>query len=342
MNHTVLVTGGAGYIGSHTCVCLLEAGYDIVVVDNFSNSSLSAIENIKKIANRDFAFYQLDCLDRKGLDKVFKENKIDAVIHFAAAKAVGESVHTPLHYYNNNLGSLINLLEAMNANAVSNIVFSSSCTVYGQPEALPVTETTPFAAASSPYGNTKNVCEAILRDSAYAYEHLSVISLRYFNPIGAHPSALLGELPLGVPSNLLPFITQTVAGLRESLSVFGDDYGTPDGTPIRDYIDVVDLASVHVVAVARLLKNENKSDCEAFNVGTGSGYSVLELIQLFEKATGKKVPYKITGRREGDIEKIWADSSYTEKELGWTASRKIEDTLLAAWNWEKKLRNIND
>lgn len=342
MKKTVLVTGGAGYIGSHTAVELINAGYHIVVVDNLSNSKRSAIDNIQKITGCEFPFYQIDCLDKQDLDKVFKDNQIDAVIHFAASKAVGESVTIPLKYYNNNLGSLITLLGLMRDNKVSNIVFSSSCTVYGQPEILPVTENTPFAAPASPYGNTKNICESILKDTTHAHKDINAISLRYFNPIGAHPSALIGELPLGIPSNLLPFITQTVAGLRECLSVFGDDYNTPDGTPIRDYIDVVDLAKVHVVAVSRLIASQNKSNCEAFNVGTGSGRSVLELIQIFEKATGKKVPYKIVPRREGDIEKIWADASFTQTELGWKSERKIEDTLLSAWNWEKHLRGIEE
>ena len=338
MNKRVLVTGGAGYIGSHTVVELIESGYDVVIVDNLSNSERAAVDNIAKIVGREIPFYEVDCLDKQNFDKVFKSHKIDAVIHFAAAKAVGESVQNPLHYYHNNLGSLVSLLELMRENGVENIVFSSSCTVYGQPEKLPVTEDTPFAEAESPYGNTKHICEHILRDATHAHEDLKAISLRYFNPIGAHPSALIGELPRGVPSNLLPFITQTVAGLRECLSVFGDDYNTPDGTPIRDYIDVVDLAKVHVVAVGRLIRGENKSRSEAFNVG--SGRSVLELIGLFEKATGRKVPYKIVGRREGDIEKIWADSSYTTKELGWKAERNIEDTLAAAWAWECNIRGI--
>lgn len=340
MKRTVLVTGGAGYIGSHTVVELVNAGYKAVIVDNLSNSQRSAVDNIQKITGTQIPFYEIDCLDKDKLDKILKDNKIDAVIHFAASKAVGESVNIPLQYYNNNLGSLITLLTLMRDNGVDNIVFSSSCTVYGQPEVLPVTETTPFAPPTSPYGNTKNVCESILKDTTHAYKQINAISLRYFNPIGAHPSALIGELPNGVPSNLMPFITQTVAGLRECLSVFGDDYNTPDGTPIRDYIDVVDLAKVHVVAVSRLIEGQNKSNCEAFNVGTGSGRSVLELIQIFEKATGKKVPYKIVPRREGDIEKIWADASYTQSELNWKAEREIGDTLRAAWNWEKNLRGI--
>ncbi len=342
MKKTVLVTGGAGYIGSHTAVELINAGYQVVIVDNLSNSEASAVENIKKITGTEVKFYELDCLDSNNFDKVFKENNIDAVIHFAAAKAVGDSVKTPLHYYHNNLGSLITLMELMRENGTQNLVFSSSCTVYGQPEQLPVTEDTPFAKPTSPYGNTKNVCEKIIEDSTHAYDNVKAISLRYFNPIGAHTSALIGELPIGVPSNLLPFITQTTAGLRDCLSVFGDDYNTPDGTPIRDYIDVIDLAKVHVVAVTRLIEGKNKKSCEAFNVGTGAGRSVLELINLFEKATGKKVPYKIVPRREGDIEKIWADSSYTENELGWKAERDIEDTLRAAWNWEKQLRGIKE
>ena len=340
MKECVLVTGGAGYIGTHTTVELIEAGYDVVVVDNLSNSEQSAVEGVRRITGAKIPFEQVDCDDRAQLSTVFDRYKFNSIIHFAASKAVGESVEKPLLYYRNNLTSLMNVLDLMREKGVRNIVFSSSCTVYGQPEVLPVTEQTPRQAATSPYGNTKQICEDILRDTVAAYKSLYGIALRYFNPIGAHPSAQIGELPKGVPGNLVPFITQTAAGVRSCLSVFGDDYNTPDGSAVRDYIDVVDLARAHVVAVGRMVGGRSRSNYEYFNIGTGTGRSVLELVAAFEKATGVKVPHKIVGRRAGDIEKIWADTSYANNELGWKAVRPIEDTLASAWAWEKHLRGI--
>lgn len=341
MTQKILVTGGTGYIGSHTVVELQEAGYEVVVVDDLSNSSKDVLDNIETISGKRPAFEQFDLADAAKTDDFFSRNQnIAAIIHFAASKAVGESVQIPLHYYRNNLVSLMNILECQRKYKIANIVFSSSCTVYGQPDKLPVTESTPRKDAESPYGNTKRVNEDILNDSIKAYPELKGIALRYFNPIGAHPSALIGELPLGVPQNLVPFITQTAAGLREGLSVFGDDYDTPDGSAIRDYINVVDLAKAHVVAIRRLLENKNKAGYEVFNLGTGNGYSVLEILKGFEKATGVKLNYKIVPRRAGDIEKIWADTTYANEELGWKAGVGLEETLLSAWNWEKRIRGI--
>ena len=336
----VMVAGGAGYIGSHTTVELVEAGYDVVIVDNLSNADISAVEGVRKITGTEIPFEQVDCCDRAALDKVFSKYHFDAVIHFAAFKAVGESVNKPLEYYRNNLDSLMTVLETMLAHGVPNIVFSSSCTVYGQPDKLPVTESTPRQAATSPYGNTKQMSEDIIRDTAKAHPELHGIALRYFNPIGAHPTALIGELPKGVPQNLVPFITQTAAGIRECLSVFGDDYDTPDGSAVRDYIDVVDLAKAHVVAVARMVEHKSKANYEFFNIGTGRGLSVLELVHAFEKVNKLKLNYKIAPRRAGDIVAIWADTSLAEKELGWKAERSIEETLASAWAWEKHLRGI--
>ncbi len=341
MKECVLVTGGAGYIGSHTAVELISAGYDVVIVDNLSNSEPSAVDGIRRITGVDVPFEQVDCTDREAFGRVFSRYKFNSIIHFAASKAVGESVEKPLHYYRNNLVSLMNVLELMRDKGVRNLVFSSSCTVYGQPEELPVTEQTPRQPAASPYGNTKQICEDILCDSVKAYKGFDVIALRYFNPIGAHPSALIGELPKGVPSNLVPFMTQTAAGLREVLGVFGDDYDTPDGSAIRDYIDVMDLARAHVVAVGRMLQGKSKTPFEYFNVGTGHGVSVLELIAAFERATGVKVNYRIVDRRNGDVEKIWADTSYANRELGWKAERSLEETLASAWAWEKRLRGFH-
>ena len=340
MKETVLVTGGAGYIGSHTTVELIGAGYDVVIVDNLSNSEFGAVEGVRKITGVEVPFEQVDCTDKEAMARIFDKYKFNSIIHFAASKAVGESVDKPLLYYRNNLQSLITILELMRDKGVRNIVFSSSCTVYGQPEVLPVTEQTPRQSAQSPYGNTKQICEDILRDTVHAYPAIYGIALRYFNPIGAHPSALIGELPKGVPMNLVPFITQTAAGLRECLSVFGDDYDTPDGSAVRDYIDVTDLARAHVVAVDRMTGGKSKGNYEFFNVGTGKGLSVLELIAEFEKATGVKVNHKIVGRRAGDIETIWADTSVANRARGWTAQRSTGETLLSAWNWEKRLRGI--
>lgn len=336
----ILVTGGTGYIGSHTVVELMQNGFEVVIVDNLSNSNIDVLEGIEKIVGKRPAFENIDCTDYVGMEGVFnKYTDIVGVIHFAASKAVGESVEKPLMYYKNNIGSLVCLLELMNIHNVHNIVFSSSCTVYGQPdpEFLPVSENAPIKVALSPYGNTKQINEEILRDTAYADKSLQVTLLRYFNPIGAHPSALIGELPNGVPQNLLPFVTQTAAGIRPMLRVFGNDYNTPDGSCIRDYIYVVDLAKAHVAAVKRMLDMKERDQVETFNLGTGRGLSVLEIITTFEKVTGVKLPYEIVGRREGDIEQVWANPTKANTVLGWKADTPTEDILLSAWNWQKKL-----
>lgn len=340
MKETVLVTGGAGYIGSHTAVELINAGYDVVIADNLYNAELSAVEGVRKITGVEIPFEKVDCCDKAALDKVFKKYKFNSIIHFAAYKAVGESVDKPLEYYRNNLMSLINVLELMNENGVANIVFSSSCTVYGQADVLPVTEQTPRKEATSPYGNTKQMCEDILRDTIAAMPHIKGIALRYFNPVGAHPSALIGELPKGIPSNLVPFVTQTAAGIRKELSVFGNDYNTPDGSNLRDYIDVVDLAKAHVVAVGRMVTDKSKARYEIFNIGTGRAVSVLELLSTFEKVNGVKLNYKIVGRRAGDVEAVWADTTFANNELGWCATRTLDETLASAWAWEKSLRGL--
>lgn len=342
MSKKILVTGGTGYIGSHTVVELQQAGYEAIIIDDLSNSEISTIDSIEKITQKRPQFEQFNLTDFNKTDDFFNRHAdIEAIIHFAASKAVGESVEMPLLYYRNNLVSLMNLLECQKKYGVGNIVFSSSCTVYGQPIMLPVTEKTPRLDAESPYGNTKRICEDIISDTINAELSLQGIALRYFNPVGAHPSALIGELPRGVPGNLVPFVTQTAAGIREQLSIFGDDYDTPDGTAIRDYINVVDLAKAHVIAIERLLENKNKARYEIFNLGTGKGASVLELVHAFEHATGVKLNYKIVGRRSGDIEKIWADTTYANEELGWKAEKDLEETLLSAWNWEKHIRNIS-
>jgi UDP-glucose 4-epimerase len=335
---TVLVSGGAGYIGSHTAVELIAAGYDVVIADNLSNSDRTAVEGVRTITGVDVPFVEVDCCDRAAFRKVFEAYDFDSVIHFAASKAVGESVRMPLEYYRNNLTSLMNVIDLMREFGRSNIVFSSSCTVYGEPEKQPVTERTPRKPATSPYGNTKQMCEDILRDSIAAYDGLKGIALRYFNPIGAHPSALIGEQPRGVPQNLVPYITQTAAGIRECLSVFGDDYPTPDGSCIRDYIDVVDLAKAHVAAIARMIEDRNAERYEIFNIGTGRGVSVLELVRRFEQVNGLKLRYKIAPRREGDIVAIWADPTRANEELGWHAERSLDETLAAAWAWERRVR----
>ncbi len=338
----ILVTGGTGYIGSHTVVELCNAGYEPIIIDNLSNSNINVLEGIKAITGHPVTYENIDCKDYNSLERFLeKHSEIVAIAHFAASKSVGESVNNPLLYYRNNILSLINLLQLMAKFNIKNIVFSSSCTVYGQADVLPVTEQTPIKPASSPYGSTKQMCETILQDAAFANKDLNAILLRYFNPIGAHPSAEIGELPNGIPNNLLPYITQTAAGIRKELSVFGDDYNTPDGSCIRDYINVVDLAKAHVVALNRMVEGQNKKNIEIFNLGTGEGVSVLEIIRTFEKATGVKVPYKIAPRRAGDIEKVWADTSYANKELGWKAETSLEDTLLSAWNWQKKLAEKN-
>lgn len=339
MKKKILVTGGTGYIGSHTVVELQENGYEVVIIDNLSNSNADVVDHIEEVSGIRPTFIEVDCLDFARVKKVFQENKgIEAIIHFAASKAVGESVENPLLYYRNNLVSLINLLELMPKYGVKGIVFSSSCTVYGQPDQLPVTELAPIKKAESPYGNTKQINEEIIRDTVASGAPIQAILLRYFNPIGAHPSALLGELPSGVPQNLVPYLTQTAIGIREKLSVFGNDYNTPDGSCIRDFINVVDLAKAHVVAIARLLEKRQKESVEVFNIGTGRGLSVLELIEAFEKATGIKLNHEIVGRRAGDIEQVWADPTFANEELGWKAESTIEETLLSAWNWQKNLR----
>lgn len=340
MYKLVLVTGGTGYIGSHTVVELMNEGYDVVIIDNLSNSDKSVLDGIAKITGRRPFFEQFDICDKKKVENFFSiYKKLDAIIHFAAYKAVGESVEKPLKYYQNNLVSLMNLLEGMSAFNISNIVFSSSATVYGQPDTLPADENAPIKKATSPYGNTKQIAEEIIQDVMNVHHDMNAISLRYFNPIGAHSSALIGELPLGVPDNLVPFITQTAIGIRDELKVFGDDYNTPDGTAIRDYINVVDLAKAHVLAIKRLLQQKNKKNFEVFNLGTGKGSSVMEIVKTFEKATGVKLNYKIFGRRAGDVESVYADTSLANSELGWKTEIALEETLLSAWNWEKYIRN---
>jgi len=338
----ILITGGTGYIGSHAVVELFEAGYEPIVIDNLSNSNIGVLDGLKKIIGHPVIYENIDCKDYNSLERFLEKHpEIIAVAHFAASKSVGESVSNPLLYYRNNIVSLLNLLQLMAKFDIKNIVFSSSCTVYGQPDVLPVTEASPIKPATSPYGRTKQMCEDILRDTAVSNPDLNIILLRYFNPIGAHPSAEIGELPNGIPNNLLPYITQTAAGIRSELSVFGDDYDTPDGSCIRDYINVVDLAKAHVIAIDRLIEEKNKEKIEVFNLGTGQGVSVLEILNTFEEATGVKVPYKIAPRRAGDIEKVWADTSYANKELGWFAKETLADTLRTAWNWQQKLKEKN-
>lgn len=339
-NKTVLISGGAGYIGSHTAVELINAGYDVVIIDNLSNSEKDAVEGVKKITGKDVAFEIVDTCDKEALRKVFEKYPFDTVIHFAAYKAVGESMAQPLMYYQNNLVSFMNIVEMMKEFGRPNILFSSSATVYGEAEHLPVTEKTPRQPATSPYGNTKQIAEDILRDCCRAYEGVNGIALRYFNPVGAHPSALIGELPRGVPNNLVPFITQTAAGIRKELSVFGNDYDTPDGTCLRDYIDVVDLAKAHVAAVDRMTSGKMDERYEIFNIGTGKPVSVLELVTTFEKVNGLTLLYKIVGRRPGDVPAVWADTSLANNMLGWKAERSLDETLRAAWAWEKHVRNI--
>ena len=335
----ILVTGGTGYIGSHTVVELQQKGYEVVIIDNLSNSTKEVIYSIEKITGILPEFHEIDMCDETLTKKFFSKNKdISGVIHFAAFKAVGESMEQPLKYYHNNLSSLINLLKCMNEQKINNFVFSSSCTVYGQPDILPVKEDAPFKKAFSPYGHTKQICEEIIDRAARIYG-LKAISLRYFNPIGAHESALIGELPIGIPNNLVPFITQTAIGKRDYLRVFGNDYNTTDGTCIRDYIHVVDIAKAHVIAIERMLDNSSKSTYEIFNLGTGNGFTVLEVIQAFEKVSGMKLNYKFVDRRPGDIEKVWADTTYANKELGWKAEKGLEEMVLSAWEWEKKLKN---
>ena len=338
MKKTVLVSGGAGFIGSHVTVELKQAGYDVLIADNFSNCDETNYNGVCEILGEKLPLVKMDFCDAAAADRLFADNKIDAVIHFAAFKAVGESVAEPLKYYKNNLESFMNVLEAAQAHGCKNVLFSSSATVYGEPDAVPVTEQSPRKPATSPYGNTKQMCEDILQDSVRASKGgLYGILLRYFNPIGAHPSALIGELPRGVPNNLVPFITQTAIGKRECLSIFGNDYPTDDGTCLRDYIDIVDLAKAHVYAVRRMLDEQMKAPCEVFNIGTGRPVSVLELVNAFEKVNGLKLNWKFAPRRAGDVTAIWADPTLANKELGWKAERSVEETLAAAWAWEKRL-----
>ncbi len=343
MKRKILVTGGTGYIGSHTVVELIEAGFEPLIIDNLSNSNIGVLDGIRKITGVSPVYENIDLKDYASLNKFFQKNQgIEAIINFAASKAVGESVKLPLLYYRNNITSLLNLLELMPKYDINNIVFSSSCTVYGQPDTLPVTEQSPIKPATSPYGYTKQMCETIISDTVRACHGMKAILLRYFNPIGAHPSAEIGELPNGVPNNLLPYVTQTAMGIREKLRIFGNDYNTPDGTCIRDYINVVDLAKAHVVAVSRMLDKKNRKPVEVFNLGTGNGVSVLEIVSAFKAATGVDVPYEFAPRREGDIEKVWADASYANKELGWKAEASLEDTLASCWKWEMKLKEAHD
>jgi UDP-glucose 4-epimerase len=339
MKKKILVTGGTGYIGSHTTVELIEEGFGVVIIDNLYNSEAEVVDRIFQITGVKPELNVFDVCDTEKLNSFFKKHSdIAGIIHFAAYKAVGESVNKPLEYYRNNLLSLINLLEAMKSFGIPNLVFSSSCTVYGQPGKLPVAEDAPIQPAVSPYGNTKQIGEEIIRDITAAKTKIKAISLRYFNPIGAHPTALIGELPRGVPENLVPYITQTAYGLRDELKVFGNDYNTPDGSCIRDYLHVVDLAKAHVTAVRRLVENKNKASYEVFNLGTGKGVSVLEAIKSFEHVTGIKLNYKITGRRAGDIEKIWADPSLANRELGWRTKSTLDESMKTAWEWENYIR----
>ena len=337
---SVLVSGGAGYIGSHTAVELIAAGYDVVVADNLSNSDMSGIEGVRAITGVDVPFINVDCCDKQAFAQVFEQYNFDSVIHFAAFKAVGESVADPMKYYRNNLLSFLNVVDLMREHGRHNIVFSSSATVYGEADELPVTEATERKPATSAYGNTKQMCEDILRDATAAYPEIKGIALRYFNPIGAHPSALIGELPRGVPQNLVPYITQTAAGVRECLSIFGDDYPTEDGSCLRDYIDIVDLAKAHVAAINRMVEGKNKCGCEIFNVGTGRAVSVFELVKTFERVNNLKLNYRVAPRRAGDVVAVWADTTLANEELGWRAERSLEQTLQSAWEWEKRVRNI--
>lgn len=337
----ILVTGGAGYIGSHTVVELQQNGFEVIIIDNLSNSLISVVDNIKNITGIKPAFYKIDLCDKSNTLEFFEKNQdISGVIHFAALKSVGESVDKPLEYYHNNISSLINILTGQINYRIENIVFSSSCTVYGQPDELPVTERAPIKPAWSPYGHTKQISEGIIKNSSKISDVQGVL-LRYFNPIGAHESTYIGELPIGIPNNLVPFITQTAIGKREVLKVFGNDYDTLDGTAIRDYIHVTDLAKAHVIAIKRLIQKKNKKRTEVFNLGTGNGYSVLEVIRSFEKVSGAKLNYKFVDRRQGDIEKVWADTTFANKELKWKAGKGLDDMMRSAWKWEQALNVDN-
>lgn len=333
----ILVTGGLGFIGSHTVVELQQEGFEVIIIDNLSNSTLDVLDKITSITNKKPAYFNIDLKNKPAVKDFFKNNKIDGLIHFAASKAVGESVQMPLEYYENNISSLIYVLQEMKVNNINNFIFSSSCTVYGQADELPITENAPIKPAESPYGNTKQIGEEIIKDTTKICD-LKAIALRYFNPIGAHESAKIGELPIGIPQNLIPYVTQTAAGIRKELSIYGNDYPTPDGTAIRDYIHVVDLAKAHIIALKRLLNSQNKSQFEVFNLGTGKGNSVLEVIQTFEKVTSKKLNYKFVDRREGDITSAYADTAIANKELGWKAELTLEDALLSAWKWQLTLK----
>ncbi|RAW01753.1 UDP-glucose 4-epimerase GalE [Pseudochryseolinea flava] len=334
----ILVTGGTGYIGSHTVVELINEGFEVLIIDDLSNSQRDVLDGIEKITGVRPAFFDFDLCDQQKLDQFFQTNPgINGIIHFAASKAVGESVLKPLLYYRNNVSALVLLLEKMKQYSVAEIVFSSSCTVYGQPDKLPVTEQSPFKPAESPYGNTKQIGEEILRDTCKAEKDIHAIALRYFNPVGAHPSALIGELPLGVPANLIPFITQTAAGIRSELKVFGNDYNTVDGSAVRDYIHINDLARAHVVAVKRMLNKQQKGNYEYFNIGTGKGLSVLEIIKAFERVNNLKLNYKIVERRAGDVEQVYADTTFANQELGWKATETIDEMMRSAWTWQQYL-----
>lgn len=336
----ILVTGGLGFIGSHTVVELQNEGFEVVIIDDLSNSSIKVLDGITAITGKAPIFEKLDLKEKSLVETFFKKhNDIKGVIHFAASKAVGESVKEPLLYYENNISTLVYILKELKKLPSASFIFSSSCTVYGQADELPITENAPVKKAESPYGNTKQIGEEIISDTCKVVSNLKAIALRYFNPVGAHESAKIGELPIGVPQNLVPFITQTAIGLREQLSVFGDDYPTPDGTCIRDYIHVVDLAKAHVIALKRLLENKNASNYETFNLGTGKGSSVLEVIQAFERVSGKKLNYKIVGRREGDIISAFADTNKANNELGWKAQLTLDDAMRSAWKWEQVVRS---
>lgn len=340
MQRNILVTGGAGYIGSHVVVRLHEEGFNPIILDNFSNSEKSVLQGLRKITGKDFVFYEGDILDSEILQKIFSDQSITGVIHFAAKKAVGESVAKPLLYYKNNVSGLVNVLESMLENSVSQLIFSSSCTVYGEPDQLPVTEASEKKPANSPYGNTKQIGEEIIEDTVKSGAPLKSISLRYFNPIGAHPSAEIGELPLGVPNNLVPFITQTAAGIREKLTVFGNDYNTPDGTCIRDYIHVMDLADAHVQAIKHLGEVSAENYIDVVNVGTGTGNTVLEAIQAFEETSNLKLNYELGPRRAGDVEKVYAEVQKAQDLLNWKTRYSLKDSMRDAWSWQKRLSNI--
>lgn len=332
----VLVTGGLGFIGSHTVVELQNEGFEVIIIDNLSNSSIDVLDNITSITGIKPEYHTIDLKDKLAVKLFFEQHKVDGVIHFAASKAVGESVQIPLDYYENNIHSLVYILQEMKAKNLNNFIFSSSCTVYGQADELPITENAPIKPAESPYGNTKQIGEEIIKDITKVTD-LKAIALRYFNPIGAHPSAKIGELPIGVPQNLIPYVVQTAAGIRKELSVFGSDYNTPDGTAVRDYIHVVDIAKAHIVALKRLMENKNKLQYEVFNLGTGNGNSVLEVIQTFERVTGKKVNYKLVDKRPGDVTAAYADTNFANTELGWKTELSLDEALLSAWKWQETL-----